>query len=165
MKKIITLQLIIPFAIYTYLGWWIGSKLIDIPNFQTFKVLNVIGLTYDLLGVCVLSQFITSNEKYRLMLGNAAEHFCILIVSSGIGIILSGQFGHDGPSRSRLEDYSISAFMFFVVPNFVYMSNVVIGIDRKPPWSDETRNKLFGGFFLLGGILIQIYAALLDLYN
>lgn len=166
MTRDTALRILLPSAIYLAFGWWIGSKLIAIPSFQTFKVLNVIGLTYDLFGVCVLSRFITSNEKYRSMVsGPVAEQFGGLVVFAGLGFILCGQFGPEGPSKARLEEYSIFAFMYFIVPTFMYVGHLVVGIERKPPWSEDTRSKLFGGFFLLGGILIQLYAAVLDLYS
>ncbi|MDO8810686.1 MAG: hypothetical protein Q7J38_01475 [Gallionella sp.] len=166
MSRDFLLRIALPIVIYVYIGWWIGTKLIAIPSFQTFKVLNIIGLIYDLIGVCVLSRFISSNKKYQsLISGQVADQFLGIVVFSGIGLILCGYFGPNGPSKPRFELFAMSAFLFFVMPTIMFVGNLVIGIDRKPPWSEETRAKIFGGFFLLGGIVIQIYASVLDLYN
>src|SRR5438552_16047892 len=101
MKRDTLIRIVLPSALYVGLGWWIGTKLIAIPSFQTFKVLNVIGLIYDLLGVCLLSRFVTSNDRYRSLLsGPVAEQFGGLVVFAGLGFILCGQFGPVGPSKS-----------------------------------------------------------------
>ncbi len=166
MSRDFFLRITLPVALYCCFGWWVGTKLIAIPNFQTFKVLNIVGLTYDFIGVTVLSRFISSNAKYQsLISGRVAEQFSGLVVFSGVGLIICGFFGPDGPSKAHLESFAMSAFILFVLPTITYINNVVIGVDRELPWSPEVRAKLFGGFFLLGGILIQLYAAVLDLYG
>lgn len=166
MSRDFFLRIALPVVLYCWFGWWVGTKLIAIRDFQTFKVLNIVGLSYDFIGITVLSRLVSSNTKYQsLISGTIATQFSGLVVFSGLGLILCSAFGPDGPSKARLESFAINAFILFAAPTITYVNSFVIGVDNELPWSEETRTKLFGGFFLLSGILIQLYAAILDLYT
>ena len=51
-------------ALFLATGYWFATRLIDIPNVQVFKVLNIIGLACDFKGIAILSKFVTANEGY-----------------------------------------------------------------------------------------------------
>lgn len=165
-NKLFFIKFLLLSIVYGYIGWWIGTKLITINSFQTFKILNSIGLTFDLFGIIILSRLVSSNQKWQSFIsGKFAEQFLGFLLSSIIGLILCSYFGPNGPSKSILQPFAFNALFFFVMPIMLILQALVVGIDNKPPWSEEVRAKLLGGFFLVYGILIQIYASIIDLYN
>ncbi len=160
------IRIAIPWLAYGYIGWWLGTKLIAIPQFQTFKVLNIIGLTFDLAGVSILSRFVSTNPRYQAFVsGPLAEHLLGFAVCAHIGILLCSHFGPSGPSKELLEKLSYGALIFVMMGITFFIGNFVSPAEGKLPWSDETRARLLGGFFLIGGIIIQLFAAVQDLYS
>jgi len=155
----------VPSLAYGFIGWWFGEALIAIPELQTFKVLNIIGLTFDLLGITILSRFVSSNPRYQSFVsGPIAEHLFGFAVCAHFGILLCSKFGPSGPSKLALENISYGSLIFVLMWMTFFIQIFVNPPEGKLPWSDETRSKLLGGFFLFSGIIIQLFAAVQDLY-
>src|SRR5579872_2717217 len=47
------------------LGLAAGYRLSELPRLETYKLLNLAGLSYDFLGVLVLSELLASNTKWK----------------------------------------------------------------------------------------------------
>src|SRR6202035_2519577 len=47
------------------LGLLAGYRLSGVPRLETYKLLNVVGLLYDFLGIVVLSDLAISNPKWK----------------------------------------------------------------------------------------------------
>lgn len=155
-----------PALAYGFIGWWIGTKLIAIPQFQTFKVLNIIGLSFDLAGVSILSRFISSNQRYQTFVsGPFAEQFLGFVMSASIGLYLCSYFGPDGPSKAAVESLAFWSLAYLMLPVIFFITNFVTGPEGKLLRPEESRARLLGGVFLIGGIIIQLFAAALDLYS
>ena len=160
------IRVLLPFFAFGYMGWWLGVKLIAVPQIQIFKILNVIGISFDLAGVVLLSQIVAKNPKYQAFVaGPLAEYLLGFFVSAHVGLILCSHFGPAGPSKLVLEQLSYGAFVYVMMGATFFITNFVIGVDIKLPWSVETRANLLGAFFLGAGITVQLIAAVLDLYS
>jgi len=157
----------LPFwLIYFAFGWWVGSKLVAIPNLQSFKVLNILGLTADLAGIIILSRFVSQNARYqKLVTGPIAEQLYSFFFVSITTIFVRSQAGQSGISATQLEELSRQVFMFMVVPLSGFLSTFVEKVVPELGWSEERKASALGGTLLVFGVLVQIWAAFLDLHS
>lgn len=159
-------RITLPALAYGYVGWWFGSKIVAIPNVQFFKVLNVVGLTFDLAGILILSHFVAGNAKLQKFIATQlTEHVLAFLISAVIGMLTFSKFGGSGPSEQALENMAIGLLFAVVAPMINFVCIFIAGLDRLSPWSNETRCKLFGLLLVTYGVLIQLYAAWLDLHQ
>jgi hypothetical protein len=47
-----------------------GFRLSEFPKLESYKLLNIVGLSYDFLGVVVLSEILASSEKWKQLCVN-----------------------------------------------------------------------------------------------
>ncbi|MBD0681400.1 hypothetical protein [Pseudomonas sp. PSB11] len=52
-------------AVLFCVGWSIGRALANHPDLETFKLMNIIGLIYDLLGLIVLSEMVATSVRWK----------------------------------------------------------------------------------------------------
>lgn len=166
MKRDLLLRVLLPAFIYGAIGWWFGSKIVAIQNVQTFKILNIIGLTFDLGGILVLSHFVASSVRIQRFIANEfIENFVAFLISAIVGAIAYSFHGKPGPSTEALKDMAMAGTIVLVGPVINTILTFIVGIDSRMPYTDETKCKLFGFSLLAFGLLIQLYAAVLDLYS
>lgn len=164
MTKKTFFRIFLPIPLYTFLGWEIGVYLIQRDSFEVFKILNIIGLFYDLMGICILSKFISDTPKYHSIIPDyVAEQFIAFLTLVGFGMLLAGTNGPNGPSRESLVLLITKGYILFISPTVVFTYLFVADVDRNTGWTQAMRTKLFGAFFLITGIIIQIIAAFMDL--
>ncbi len=156
----------LPFwAAYFIVGWWVGSKLVAIPNLQPFKVLNIIGLTADLAGIIILSRLISQNPRYQaLITGKIADNLYGFFFSSA-GLLFRSLLGPSGPSSAQLESLSVGTFFYLVSPIAAYFPTISEHVIARARWSDERKTAALGGTLLVLGVIVQIWAAYLDLHS
>lgn len=160
------IRAVAPALAYGFFGWWIGTKLIAIPQFQVFKFLNIIGLTFDLAGISILSRFISSNQRYRTFVsGPFAEQFLAFVICAFVGLYLCSYFGPDGPSKPAVKSLAFWSWLYLVLPVIFFITSFVTGPKEKFLHPEENRARVLGGFLLAAGISIQLFAAVLDLYS
>jgi hypothetical protein len=166
LKKQILVEILLPAALCTALGWWLGGKLLAIGSFEPFKVMNILGLLFDLSGLCILSTFVMSRSTVVEKIPNAvAGNFAILILGASVGARLRATFSISGVGQTRLAEFATDSIFFFACPIIVFLAVAVADSKRDFGWSDEQRTRIFGGFFLVYGIVLQVYAGILDLNN
>lgn len=166
MGRDVLMKLVLPFVVFGYVGWWFAGKLIAIPNLQTFKVLNIIAIAFDIAAVVLLSHFVIGKPRIQaLIVGPVAENVMAFFVASHVGMILCSEFGPDGPSRARVEHIAY-AVMFYIVAGATFViTNFVTESRLRSLWSVEVRANILGAFFLFGGLVIHLIAAVMDVYT
>ena len=145
-------------------GIYMGVALSRLPKLETFKLLNILGLTFDLLGLLVLSEFVLSSERWKAF-----------IVRWVAGVLLWGQtvvplaaalgawvFGV-GPSTARASDFFFALFAYSLIPLAV-LDHMVFYPSRFSVADKTQRTRRFGLLLLASGVLVQLVAAFQDLY-
>lgn len=149
-----------------FVGWWVGSELVAIPNLQPFKVLNIIGLTADLGGIVILSRQVAQNPMYQsLIAGTIAENLYGFFFMASAGLLLRSLHGPVGVSSAQLESLSTGIFFYLVTPFAAYFPAVSEHFISRGQWSDERKTIALGGSLLILGVVVQIWAAYLDLHS
>lgn len=145
-------------------GVYMGVALSRLPKLETFKLLNILGLTLDLLGLLVLSEVVLSSERWKAF-----------VVKWVAGVLLWGQtvvplgaalgaevFGV-GQSTSRAAGFFFALFAYSLVPLAVL--DHAVFYPGKFSMADKTqRTRRFGLLLLASGVLVQLVAAFQDLY-
>ncbi|MGY0627689.1 MAG: hypothetical protein ACW7DS_18430, partial [Paraglaciecola chathamensis] len=73
------------------IGVFFGVRLSAVDNLETFKVLNVIGLFYDIVGLLILSEIFSENQSYQKFVADTFSGlFMWAHMGIPIGILLSG---------------------------------------------------------------------------
>lgn len=159
------LRVLIPFAVYGFLGWMAGQKLAGHPGLVEYKLFNVIGYAMALLGMVVLSQLVVESERYRtFILEHFSQHVIAFLIASGGALMLYGFHWSSGPSAKVVEALGVKVFFSFVMPSMLVFSIGIHGTESPVPWSDKTRLTVFGAYLAGGGMLLQFYAAICDLF-
>lgn len=163
MARDLFIKFVLPFALFGYAGWWFAAKMIALPHLQTFKVLNVIAILFDIAGVAVLSHFVISKPRAQMFIaGPVAEAAMAFLVASHVGMVLCAEFGPDGPSRTRMSHIAYP-IAFYVVGGIVFVIGNLTDSRIRSLLSTETRATVLGIFFLFGGLIIHLIAAVMDL--
>ena len=159
------MHLILQSVLFVSLGWWISHKLVLLPNLQIFKFLEVIGIICNLAGAAILSRLVIRNEKLqRFIVGQFSNYTSAFFCAVPLGFIAFSFFGHGGQSKPQVDSLVRSGFIvFFFATSPIYIDQVMRESAQKLGLSLEVRANLLGGFFIFGGLLIQLIAALIDL--
>ncbi len=159
------IQLGIDIAMYC-LGILAGIALAKLGAFEVFKLFNIIGLTFDIFGVLILSYVIISSLRIKEFVAGwgAATAISILgFIPIGLftGALISSVFlGHT--EVDKLFEYFLPITVYALLSAF-FVEDAVLLPKLKIFRDTDTRVKVLGGFFLLSGLGIQLYAAVLDL--
>jgi len=150
--------------VFAVVGLFIGFYLSALETYETFKLLNIIGILFDLLGLLTVSYFLLASEKVRYFLANwltACVGDAILFIPIGIFLISTVLIFFNFPSAGKTASLGISFFIYGIVPVILLEDFALI-----PKWSkfsnDIKRLKFLGGFLLIGGLLLQFIAAFMD---
>jgi hypothetical protein len=146
-------------------GMYVGFRLSGMSNLQPYKLLNIMGLLYNLLAVFVLSEVLVSSASWK--------KFCVewtapillwsyLALPTGaiVGAILEWLLRH-GPSAHTVG--------FFAFGNMCYMSYVGTALEHTVVLPRFFRKDIesrwrYLGFILLGsGMFLQVVSAVLGL--
>lgn len=144
------------------LGVFIGYRVAAIPNLQPYKLLNIIGLLYNLLAVFVLSEVLVGSPNWKKI---CVEKIAPILLwahitvptGAGLGAILAWVVGR-GPSA-----YITGVFAF---GNLWYMSMVGSALEQTVVLPHifkkdiESRWRYFGLILLSSGMLFQLISAI-----
>lgn len=145
-------------------GLVVGSALANLPKLETFKLLNIIGLIYDLLGLIVLSEMVTASDRWRSF-----------VVSWGAGAFLWGQsviplgaalgawIIGGSPSATKATTFFGLLWAYSLLPLAVLDATVFYPRFAQLQ-NTEQRTRRLGLGLLLAGVLVQLAAAFKDLY-
>jgi hypothetical protein len=154
-------------SLVSLLGLVLGYRLSALPKLEGHKLLNVAGLSYDFLGVLVLSELLASSAKWKdicvKFLAPTVLWFHALIpFGAFVGGGFVAQVTHQ-PSSEIVGRFFMLFFAYSLIPVSVFQELVVL---PKLPFVKrdvETRWRWFGFFLLLSGVGVQLIAAGLGL--
>ena len=145
-------------------GFALGFGIAAHPKLETFKLLNILGLTLDLLGLVVLSEFVTSSEKWKSFVVKWvagvllwAQTVIPLAAAAGASIVA------DAPSSSKASAFFIALFGYSLIP-LALLDHTVFYPSRFDLADKTQRTRRFGLLLLISGVLVQLVAAFKDLY-
>jgi hypothetical protein len=133
-------------------------------SYETFKLLNIVGICSDFLGLLVISYILTARAILKSLAANWLT-LCVghimLFVPVGMLITASICSFFSFPSAAKTTKLSVSLFAYGIVPIILLEDFALI-----PRWkrfsNPDARLKFLGGFLLIGGMLVQLVAAILD---
>jgi|TARA_B110000503_G_C7126679_1_gene404932 hypothetical protein len=154
------------FLTFILVGAFFGYYLSKLEDLETIKVLNVIGLFYDILGIIILSEVLISNEKFQKFVSNIFSGlFMWAHMGMPMGILICSlvlQFVGGFPSTSITAGIGGGFLLWMVIPSFVVENVVFLGKIKKYS-TPKSRSRFLGGFLLVTGLLVQFVAAIKDL--
>jgi len=151
-------------AFFAVGGGILGYRLSSRMAYDTFKLLNVVGICSDFLGLLVVSYILAAPAFVKSLAANwltVCVGHIMLFVPVGILITASVCAIVGFPSAPRTAKLAASLFAYGIVPIILLEDFALI-----PKWqrfaSPDARLKFLGGFLLIGGMLVQLVAAILD---
>lgn len=155
---------LIGLALLALAGVYLGTVLARHPRLEWFKLLNIAGLTYDLLGILILSEIAANSQR--------VTHFFVTWVA---GVLLWGQtiipfgaavgswlFGF-GPSSGVTTTFFFG-FFAYSLPVLAVLDSLVFNHEARAGFTPIQRSRAFGLLLLLTGTLVQLIAAFRDIY-
>lgn len=131
---------------------------------ETFKLLNILGLALDLLGLIVLAEFVATSErlkKFVVLWIAGAVLWGITVIP--IGAWLGALAYSEGPSSAKAANFFINLFGYALLP--LGLLDYAVFNPIQPMSKDQTaRTRRFGFLLLASGTIIQLVAAHHDLY-
>jgi hypothetical protein len=166
LRNVRLLQVLI-YASIVSLGIWSGIATSVLASVQAFKLLNIIGLTFDLLGVLLLTFVITTPPRIKAFVVSWGG-----VIAVGLtGFSLIGFYIGLAVGSSLLGGKDHGLFLHFAPVTLLgifsasFLEDTVMIPKFKVLRDNEVRLKFLGGYFLLAGLVIQIYAAFYDLWS
>jgi hypothetical protein len=145
-------------------GALLGRVLAVHPNLEVFKLLNIIGLTYDLLGLVVLSEIVANSERWKSFVvhwlaGLLLWAQSVIPLGAALGAWVSGE----APSSTKAATFFGSLWAYSLLPLAVLDATVFY--PRLPQFQDMTqRTRRLGLILLVSGVFVQLVAAFQDPY-
>lgn len=149
------------------LGVSVAIAVGNLTSAPAFKLLNIAGLTFDLIGICLVTIVVLLPPRIREPMiawagVGAVSLTGFLLLGFYMGLAIStkllggndhGLFGHFAP-----------VVLFGLISAFLLEDTVMIP-KLKHLMSPEARVRFLGGYFIVAGLLIQLYAAFYDLWT
>lgn len=140
----------------------LGLLLADFDNLKIYKLLNLIGIVWSILGVITLSYLAAASEDFKVSALRVSSYvFGILVVSLPIGIAMGGVFAMIFQYPSAKVAATIGLYLMF--PGFVSFAFFRELVAVRTPTS--RRILLMGGYFVIAGLLAQGAGAFFDLVD
>jgi hypothetical protein len=146
------------------LGAFIGFRLARLPNLHTYKLVNTIGLFYDLVAVFVLSEVLVSVATWKkfcvervapsLMWANTT-----IPIGASIGSGLAWLLGR-GHSASLVGGFAFAAFCY---GGLLGMFLEQAALPRLISRDVDFRWRYLGLILLTTGVLLQLISAILGI--
>lgn len=145
------------------LGLLVGHEVSTLPKLEPFKLLNILGLSLDLLGLLVLSEFVASSERVKEFVVKwvaGVVIWGITVVSIGA---LAGAALSSGQSSSKAASFFFKLFAYATLP--LGALDYTVFNPFSPLSQDRSqRTRRFGLLLLASGAVVQLIAAFQDLY-
>lgn len=157
----------LPFLAISAIGYWLAQKLTAINDLQTFKVFNIVGLSFDAAGILLLSHFVLRNPRLlKFVIGPVAEYTTAFFVAVPVGVMVSVHLGPGGPSHDLVQSIIYSTpVMFVMMTSTIFFGRFVLSGDDLLIRDPEERVNYLGAFFLVAGVVTQLVAAVQDIYS
>lgn len=167
--------------IYSSLSFCIGIILAYFfalaPNLKLYKLLNILGVLFSIIGILIISQYVLKSENLKKFVSDKFTAYALISLSM---IPVGMMFGSLGTMLlfilSGMEDIStvfiIVKFagvilLFVFTPLFIIDYFVDILFFRNLPFPESKLKKtvFIGWYLLLSGLLVQLIAAILAVYS
>lgn len=156
---------IIFISVVLVFGIMVGYKLSTFPRLETYKLIDVVGLLYALLGVIVLSELaVISPRRKEIAVRWVAPTVLWMHTAFPLGIFLGGTAAIllGATSGASVSKFAVTFFAYSLIPLSVLNETVVF-----PQFAAlrglESRWRWFALFLLLTGVALQLIAALMAL--
>jgi hypothetical protein len=152
-------------SIFVLLGLALGYRLSALPKLETYKLLNVWGLSYSFFAVVVLSEVLGASAKWKTIcvkfLAPAVLWFCTLFPFGALAGALTSLLLADKPNAESFAKFCLYFFGYSVIP--LSILNDVVVLPKLPFLRQDidTRWRWFGLFLLLSGVAFQLIAAIM----
>jgi len=146
-------------------GAIIGYRLSGLPNLQPYRLLNVIGLLYSLLGVFVLSEAFVSSPSWKtICVERIAPILLWAHITVPVGAVVGGALAWllgRGPSAHVVLPVAVANSGYVMIVGSI-LENVVVrpGLFKHDV---ESRWRRFGLFLLATGLMLQTVSAISEL--
>ncbi len=149
-------------------GGAFAYRLGSLQELETFKLLNIVGIMYGLVGVIVLSEFVAQNEKWRRFVVEKLSgvliwaHGAIPLGAATTSIVLF-LIARDQFPSSPIVGTSFLGFAFYaLIPTFFVEDYVFV--PKSARFADPLiRTRVFGVFLVVTGMVVQLISAVQDL--
>ncbi len=147
-------------------GLSIGYHLSGFPRLETYKLVNIVGLCYDFLGVVVLSEFAASSPKWKKIsvawiAPTVLWLHTILPLGALIGALIAEAVVH-GASSAAVATFAVLFWGYSMIP-LVALNEMVVFPQFAVLKNVESRWRWFALLLLLTGVGLQFIAALMGL--
>lgn len=149
------------------LGMAAGYRLSSLPKVESYKVLNVVGLSYDFLAVVVLSKIAAPSEKWKRISVETIARVVLWFhttfpLGASFGGFLAAVLLHGSPSGAAVSSFAFSFFLYSLIPLSVL--NETVTFPRFAALKSlESRWRWFGLYLLANGVGLQLIAGVLGL--
>lgn len=145
-------------------GGWLGHALAGRAELAIYKLLNILGIIYGLLGIVVLSEFVVRSDPLKSFMVQwvataVAWAHSIIPIGALVGVGMGYQLSSAGITAKfflGLLAYSIPPLLFVEMAVF----NPRLKVFAAQPIA--VRNQIFGLALLISGMIVQLIAALQD---
>lgn len=153
-------------SLVVVLGATTGYRLSSFPRLEVYKLVNIAGLLYDLLGVLVLSELVASSLKWKRIFVDTVAPAVLWLhmvfpLGALLGAFLAGVLAHS-PSWGTVAKFGVGFWSYSIIPLSLLEMTVAF-----PPFTAlkglESRWRRFGLYLLLSGVGLQLIAAVLGL--
>jgi len=146
-------------------GLLLGHGISLRPQLQPFKLLNILGLSYDVLGLIVLSEVVSKSERWKSIVVNWIAGILIwgqMVIP--LGAALGSWLSEDAPSGAIAAAFFGAVFTYSILP--LAILDATVFYPTQPELQHmQGRVRRFGFLLLLSGGLVQLLAALIDFHG
>ena len=145
-------------------GGLLGLTLASHPNLETFKLLNILGLVLDLLGLLVLSEFVVNSERWKAFVVKWVAGVLLWAQTVvPLGAAAGAALAHAYPSSEKASGFFFTLFVYSLLP-LALLDHTVFNPSKFDAADRTQRTRRFGLLLLASGVSVQLIAAFQDLY-
>jgi len=164
MKKTIEITFVIGFIMGAVLGWYMSF----FSNLQFYKLLNLAGVMFDLLGVLLLSYVILAKEAVQSVIADHISRYVVIFsgsipASMFIASLVASICG--AISANGVRVFSAIYALISMLPIYLIFSSPILEPVSDKRYEASVRVKYLGAIFILMGLVFQIVAAAADLWS
>lgn len=146
-------------------GGWVGFALSRLQTVTPNKLLNIAGIIYGMLGVVVLAEFVVKNDVLkRIMVSYVAGTILWASTLVPLGMLLGSglAFTLGLPSAAGTAKWAIAFVIYSMLP-LSAIDATVVSPTRLIRIDLHGKHQILGLALVLGGGMLQLIAAILDL--
>ncbi|MGT2457795.1 hypothetical protein ACU4GI_33375 [Cupriavidus basilensis] len=143
-------------------GASMGYALAGHERLMPYKLLNIAGIIYGLVGVLVLSEMVAKSDSLKKFMVHWVAGVLIWAHTViPIGALIGAGVGHALPSAAITAKFFVSFFAYSIFVLGV-VDSVVFFPRMKRFQALASRTQAFGLILLITGLVVQLIAALQD---